>query len=74
MIYNPNISTLEDRDYIDKHTMEELYGILIAYEMRIWQDNSQNKEENFKASKKAKEYNTNIQSEESDDEEALLVK
>ena len=44
MIYNPKISTLEDRENIDKITMNELYGILIAYEMRIRQDNSQKKE------------------------------
>ena len=68
MIYNPNISTLEDREYLDKLTMEELCGILIAYEMRIGQDNSQKKEVDFKASKVAKKYKTNIQLEDSDDE------
>ena len=35
MIYNPKTSTLEDRENLDKLTMNELYGILIAYEMRI---------------------------------------
>ena len=54
--------------------MEELYGILIAYEMRIGQDNSQKKEAAFKASKVVKKSKTKIQSEDSDDEEALLVK
>ena len=54
--------------------MEELYGILIAYEMRIGQDNSQKKEAAFKESKVAKKSKTNIQLEDSDDEEALLVK
>ena len=43
MIYNPKISTLEDIEDLEKLTMEELYGILIAYEMRIGQDNSQKK-------------------------------
>ena len=45
MIYNPNISTLEDRENLDKLTMNELYEILIACEMGIGQDNSQKKEE-----------------------------
>ena len=42
--------------------------------MRIGQDNSQKKEETFKASKVAKKSKTNIQLEDFDDEEALLVK
>ena len=74
MIYNWKISTLDDREYLDKLTMEELYGILIAYEMRIGQDDSQKKEASLKASKVAKKSKTKIQSEDFDDEEALLVK
>ena len=35
MIYNPKVSTLEDREDINKLTLDELYGILIAYELRI---------------------------------------
>ena len=54
--------------------MNELYGILIDYEMRIGQDNSQKKEVAFKAYKVAKISETKIQSEDFDDEEALLVK
>ena len=53
MIYNPKISTQEDREDIDKLTMEELYGILIAYEMRIGKDDSQKMEASLKASKVA---------------------
>ena len=74
MIYNPNISILEDREDLDKITMEKLYGILVAYEMRIGKENSQKKEANFKESKVTKKYKTKIQSEGSDDEETLLVK
>ena len=74
MIYNPKISTLEDRENLDMITMDELYGILIAYEMRIGQDNSQKKEATFKASKVSKKSKPKIQSEDSDDEEALLIK
>ena len=58
MIYNPKISTLEDRESLEKITMKELHGILIAYEMRIGKDNSQNKEEAFKAYKVAKKSKT----------------
>ena len=72
MIYNLNISTLEYREDLDKLTMEELYGILISYEMRIGQDNSQKKEANFKASKVNKKSKTTIQSKDLDDEEALV--
>ena len=74
MIYNPNISTLEYREDLDKITIEELYGILIAYEMRIGKDNSQMREVDFKTSEVPKKYKTKIQSEYFDDEEALLVK
>ena len=35
MVYNPKVSTLKDREYINKLTLDELYGILIAYELRI---------------------------------------
>ena len=61
MIYNSNISTLEYRD-LETLTMEELYGILIAYEMNIGKDDSQNKEAIFKACKVAKKSKTKIQS------------
>ena len=74
MIYNPNISTLEERENMDKLTMNEPYGFLIAYEMRTGKDKSQKKEATFKASKVTKKSKTNIQLEDSDDEEALLVK
>ena len=34
MRYDPKVSTLEDRDNIDKLTMDELHGIITTYEMR----------------------------------------
>jgi hypothetical protein len=34
MRYDANISTIEDRPELDKLTVDELHGILIAYEMR----------------------------------------
>ena len=47
MIYKPKISTLDDREFHDKLTMEELYGIIIAYEIRIGKDDSQKKKKNI---------------------------
>ena len=35
MTYNPKVSTIEDRENISALTLDELYGILIAYELRI---------------------------------------
>ena len=39
MRYDAKVSTLEDQKNLDKHTMDELYGIVIAYEMRTGQEN-----------------------------------
>jgi hypothetical protein len=52
MIFDPKISTLEERAYISTSSMDELNGILISYEMRTEQDNPPMKEATFKASKK----------------------
>jgi hypothetical protein len=30
MLYNPKVSTLEDRENLDQLTMDELYGILTS--------------------------------------------
>ena len=54
--------------------MEELYGILIDYEMRIGQDRYQKKEAYFKASMVAKKSKTNIQSEYSMMKKHFLLK
>ena len=35
MAYNPKVSTLEDRQDTENITLDELYGILTAYELRI---------------------------------------
>ena len=52
--YDSNISSLEDRTDLDKLTMDELHGILTAYEMRIGQEGPSRKEAAFKASKESK--------------------
>ena len=54
MRFDLKISTLEERGYLDKLTMDEPYGILITYEMRTEKDNQIMKEATFKASKKIK--------------------
>ena len=57
-------------------TIDELHGIFTAYEMRKGQDGPSKKEAAFKTSKEPKksEALSKNQSEDSDDEEALLVK
>jgi uncharacterized coiled-coil protein SlyX len=57
MRFDPKISSLEERVDLATLTMDELHGILTAYEMRIEKDNSVMKEETFKASKKTKKKN-----------------
>jgi protein involved in sex pheromone biosynthesis len=37
MRYDAKVSTLEDREYLEKLIMDKLHGILITYEMRIGQ-------------------------------------
>ena len=52
MRYGPKVSTLEERHDLKKVTMDELHGILTAYEMRTRQNGSSRKEATFKASLK----------------------
>jgi hypothetical protein len=52
MIYNPKFSTLRDKEDINKLTLDELYGILIAYELRIGRENHSEEETTFKVLKK----------------------
>jgi hypothetical protein len=49
MRYDAKVSTLEDREDLDKLTMDELHGIRIAYEMRTKQEKSSKRETTFKA-------------------------
>jgi hypothetical protein len=58
MRFDSKISTLEERVDLDTMTMDELHGILTAYEMRTEQDNLVTKEATFKASKKTKKSDT----------------
>ena len=54
MRFDPKISTLEERAYLDSISMDELHGIFIAYELITEQENPNIKEATFKASKRSK--------------------
>jgi hypothetical protein len=54
MRFDPKISSLEEREDLATLSMDELHGILTAYEMRTEQDNPSKKEATFKASKKTR--------------------
>ena len=54
--YDANISSIEDREHLDKLAMDELHGILIAYEMIIDQERPSRREVSFKSSKRTKNY------------------
>ena len=54
MAYNPKVSTLEDREKLGEITMDELYGILTTYEIRLGIDNTSKGEAAYKVTKKIK--------------------
>jgi hypothetical protein len=54
ILYNPKLSTLEDRENLDKLTMDEFYGILTAYELILGHENLPKGEASFKVLKKTK--------------------
>jgi hypothetical protein len=54
MRYDPDISSLEEREDMDTLSMDEIHEIVTTYEMRIEQENPVTKEEKFKESKKTK--------------------
>ena len=78
MVYNPKVSTLEDREDINKLTLDELYGILIAYQLRIGRENQSKEETTFKVLKKIEAQKSKLESssqeEYYDEEEANFIK
>jgi hypothetical protein len=44
MIFDPKISKLEERTYLESISMDEIHGIFIACEMRTEQENPSIKE------------------------------
>ena len=57
MRFDFKVSSLEERKDLDKLSMDELHGILTAYEMRTKQGKPSRNEEAFKVSKKTKKNN-----------------
>jgi predicted class III extradiol MEMO1 family dioxygenase len=55
MIFNPEISALEERSDLNSICMDKLHGIFTVYEMRNEQENLDVKEAAFKASKRSKQ-------------------
>jgi hypothetical protein len=81
MRFNPKISTLEERSYLNSISMDELHGIFTAYEMRTEQENLDVKEAAFKALKRSKkkkkeqeEYSSSNDVSEDDEEVANFIK
>lgn len=58
--YDAKISAIEDKENIDKLTMDELHVIPIAYEMRIGQEKPSRREEDFKASKETNNHDQTL--------------
>jgi hypothetical protein len=81
MIFNPKISTLEERSDLNSISMDKLHGIFKAYEMRNEQKNPDVKEATFKASKRSKkmkqqqqEYSSSSDISKDDEEVANFIK
>jgi hypothetical protein len=73
--FDAKVSTIEEMKDLDSLTMDELHGILTAYEMRTKKENPTLKEATFKASKKTKGHKScDCSSHESDTEEAQFVR
>jgi hypothetical protein len=51
MIFDPKISTLEERVDLNSIRMDELHGIFTTHEMRTKQENPDTREAAYKASK-----------------------
>jgi hypothetical protein len=55
MRFDPKISALEERTYMDSISMDELHGIFTAYEMRTKQENPVTKEASIQSIQEVKE-------------------
>jgi hypothetical protein len=76
MRIDPKVSTLENRENLDKLTMDELHGIITACEMRTGQEKPSKGETAFKVSKITKnhEHVSNESNSDISDEEANFIK
>ena len=50
--FNHKIYALEERTYLKTMTVDQLHGTLVAYEMRVEDEDMSRKEETFKVSSK----------------------
>ena len=66
MKYDSKVSTLEEQDDLDDVIVDELHGMLIAYEMRMGLNEISRKEATFTASSKNQSKNL-------DGEESLFI-
>jgi hypothetical protein len=55
MRFDPKISSLEERSYLNSISMDELHGIFTAYEIRTEQENPDIKEASKKSKQKGKQ-------------------
>ena len=77
LIFDAKFFSIEEMKDLEKLTMDELHGILTAYEKRNEKEKSSKKEATFKASKKTKnkeQKSSDCSSYESDVEEANFVR
>ena len=51
LIFDAKVCSLEEKKHLNKMTMDQLQGILMAYEMRIEKERPSRKEASFKVSK-----------------------
>jgi len=74
--YDPKVPTLDDRENLEKLTMDKLHGIITTYEMRTWQEKTSKGETTFKVSKGTKNHehvSNERKSDKSDEEEANFI-
>lgn len=74
MRFDSKVSTLEDRENLDKLTVNELHGIVTSYEMRTWQENPSKREATFKVSKESMNDENESKENNSDEEEAKCIR
>jgi hypothetical protein len=77
MRFDPKISALEERSYLNSIRMDELHGIFKTYEMRIEQENPDIKEASKNSNQKGRqkeEHSSSSYISEDDEEVAIFVK
>ena len=70
--FNPKISALEERTYLKTMIVDQLHGTLVAYEMRIEDEDTSRKEATFKVS--SKQSRNNKSTKDNPTSESLMMK